>query len=62
MAKRLYGLVIAVLMLIGWSGIAHAAGCGIGAVGTTQSIVIGHTGRSMLVHMPTGASGEPHPR
>lgn len=61
MFKRLLSVLAASLVLIGWSGIAHAAGCGIGAAGMTQSIVIDHTGRSMRVHMPAGASGEPLP-
>jgi hypothetical protein len=45
MFKRLLSVLAASLVLIGWSGIAHAAGCGIGAAGMTQSIVIDHTGR-----------------
>lgn len=61
MIKRLYGLAIAVVMLLGWNGLAHAGGCGIGVAGTTQSIAIGSTGRSMLVHIPAGSSDAPLP-
>ncbi|HTM81646.1 alpha/beta hydrolase family esterase [Asticcacaulis sp.] len=58
--KRLYSIII-ILALIGWNGMAHAAGCGIGAAGTTQSIAIGNTGRSMLIHLPVSADGSPLP-
>ena len=58
--KRL-SFIIIILALIGWNGMAHAAGCGIGAAGATQSIAIGSTGRSMLIHMPAGVGGSPLP-
>ncbi|MCR6660405.1 MAG: polyhydroxybutyrate depolymerase [Asticcacaulis sp.] len=61
MFKRLYALFVALLVLTGAGGIAHAAGCGIGATGATQSVAIGHTGRSMLVHMPANADDGPLP-
>jgi len=61
MLKRVYGLVAALLLLIGCGGIAHAAGCGIGAAGETQRIAIGNTGRAMLIHIPAAASGDPLP-
>ncbi len=61
MSKRLYALFVTLLMLIGGSSMAHAAGCGIGAAGMTQSIAISHTGRSMLVHIPAGYEGKPAP-
>ncbi|MFT4077108.1 MAG: PHB depolymerase family esterase [Asticcacaulis sp.] len=59
MAKWFYGLMAA--MLMGWGGIAHAAGCGIGTVGVTQGVAISHTGRSVLVHIPADANGGPLP-
>jgi polyhydroxybutyrate depolymerase len=58
--KHLYFLLIALLILIGGSGMAQAA-CGIGPAGITQRIAIGATDRSMLVHMPAGADGAPLP-
>ena len=61
MFKHLYTLLFAVLVVTGWGGIAHAAGCGIGVAGATQSIAIGNTGRSLLVHMPVGAESGPLP-
>ncbi|EGF92831.1 secreted esterase [Asticcacaulis biprosthecium C19] len=38
------------LVLAFWGGVAQAAGCG--AAGMTQAVVIGETGRSMLIHLP----------
>jgi len=58
--KRL-SFIIIILALIGWNSMAHAAGCGVGMAGATQSIAIGNTGRSMLIHIPAGADGPPLP-
>jgi len=60
MLKRLYGLMVAIMVLIG-GGAANAAGCGAGVAGTTQRIAIGDTGRSMLVHVPAAAEDTPLP-
>ena len=59
--KHVYSLVVATLLLIIGSSVAHAAGCGLGVAGTTQSITIGTTGRAMLVHIPASADGAPLP-
>lgn len=45
-------LAAAVAMLV--SPAAFASGCAIGGAGTTQRIAIGGTGRSMLMHFPSG--------
>ncbi|AQR74364.1 PHB depolymerase family esterase [Sphingomonas sp. LM7] len=34
-----------------------AAACTLGAPGTTQRVTIGHTGRSLLLHVPAGLKG-----
>lgn len=47
--------------LIGASGTAQAAGCRLGAPGTTATVAIEGTGRSMLVHVPAGRSAAPRP-
>lgn len=37
---------------------AHAAGCGIGAPGTTQRVAVGDTGRALLLHRPAGLAAD----
>ena len=53
--KRWIGLFTALLGLITFSQAAEAsAPCGIGQAGATQAVTIGRTGRTMLLHLPTG--------
>lgn len=46
--------IFAAVLLAGWSAVAQAAGCEIGAPGSARSIAIGDTGRPLLVHVPKG--------
>ena len=49
-------LFAALLVSIGWGTAAHAAPrCAIGMPGQTGRVTIGDTGRSMLIHRPTGS-------
>ncbi len=47
--------------LIGAGGTAQAAGCRLGTPGTTATVAIAGTGRSMLVHVPAARGTAPRP-
>ena len=51
------------LALLAWAPALRAApmACGLGAAGTTQRVIVGDTGRAMLIHVPAGFGGKPAP-
>ncbi len=56
---RRAGALLAVLAcfgaMLGWAGVAEAAGrCAIGVAGQTERVAVGNTGRSVLLHLPAG--------
>ncbi|MBB4099657.1 alpha/beta hydrolase family esterase [Sphingomonas kyeonggiensis] len=55
MRRQSLGFAMAALAAL-WSAPAAAKGCSLGAVGQTVRISIGDTGRSAMLHLPTGFS------
>lgn len=55
MSRSIFCFVAA--LLLAWAPAARAAGCEIGVPGSAQSIAIGGTERSLLVHVPKGFDG-----
>jgi polyhydroxybutyrate depolymerase len=56
MGRHIITCVALALGLV-WAASANAAGCGLGAPGTSQRVTIGATGRTMLIHVPKGYRG-----
>lgn len=57
MRRHSLGFAALVFAVLGWAAPAAAAGCSIGAPGITQRVMVGRTGRSMLLHVPARFSG-----
>lgn len=51
-------MAVVAALAVCWTVAAQAAtGCAVATPGTTERVIIGDTGRAMLIHLPTGLTG-----